>query len=497
MRERLQIPVPMWRVQFQLQGGHRRVWWIVTIVVLLEIVAAFAFRRAMQRETLDQVCKMMLYALAVFQVGLMFLAGPNAIYRAMLRDYESKMIESHRMTPISNIGVTLGYLFGPPLLVTLIFFATMLFGAFVARLADADLARWFGAHALIFISATSVWALTVFWGMRQGKPFSPAPIVVGVSAFSVPLAMHPAAGAVLGLYAIAMAFAACVDKGKIGLEAFIGLGFVSLLTACFWLGLAATKYRRPDLPVLNSWRGLLMLLLWMLLSTIGMFAWDSVGAGQFGGGSGTNLRLTQWIATMISGVAIGCVVAIATASSSILIRQGRMPRSAFDRVHEIPVAVSAALLICGIMYAGLLLTPQLTSPSALLDGSLTDRLGPIRGPWAASLMVCLSALLSAGALCRLTAARLKVKSPYILTFVVLLALWALPVIGDVIRAQIVSRSDTLVFSSLLGCSPGGAIAAIWLSVDIPIHVGVASQGLLALLLVALSRPFARTEGRGS
>jgi len=331
------------------------------------------------------------------------------------------------------------------------------------------------------------------WGMRQGKPFSPAPIIVGISAFSVPLSMHPGAGAVLGLYAIYVAFAACVDKGNVSLRAFAGLGLVSLLTACFWIGLAATKYRRPDLPVLNSWRGLLMLLLWMLLSTLGLAAWDSVGASLFGGSSGSELRLTQWIGTMISGVVIGCVVAMATASSSILVHQGRMPRSAADRVHEIPVALLAAMLICGVMYV----CSFSAWPSArhVVEGSAPDRLEALGGPWVPSLIVCLSTVLSAGALYRLATARLKAKSPLILALVLLLSLWALPVIGDLIRAQIVSTSGPPVFSVLLGCSPGGAIAAIWVPVDIPIHVGLAVQALLTLLLVALSRPFARRGER--
>lgn len=493
MRERFQIPLPMWRVQFQLQGGHRRVWWIVAIVLLLELVAAFTFRRAMQRETLDEVCGMLLYALGVFQVGLLFLAGPNAIHRAMLRDYESKMIESHRMTPMSNIGVALGYLLGPPLLVMLIFLVTMVFGAFVVQLADADLGKWFGGHALILVSAISVWALVVLMGMRQGKPFSPAPVIVGLSAFSVPLAMHPGAGAVLGLYAVALAFAACIDKGNLALEAFVALGFVSLLSSFFWLGLAAVKYRRPDLPVVNAWRGLLLLSLWMILSSIGIAAWDRVVGGLVGPKRDTGLHLIQWISTMTSGMALGCLVVIATANSSILVRQGRMPRGFSDRVHEIPLAFATTLIVVGVLFAA----TQLGSPFAVEGRAAARGLTalPGGGPWLTSSLAVLSAALTAGALYRLAAARWKVKSPNVLTLVVLLALWALPVVADLIQAQFVSPPDSLRFSVLLATSPGGAIAAAWVPVDVPVYLGLGVQWLVTVLLVGLSRPW--SSGRTS
>ena len=121
MGERVQLPWPMWRVQYQLLGGFRRLSAIVLVCAVVLVAGIFGLRRLGMPDPFTAVAGTALNFRTGIQVFLLILGGCQAVYRAMLRDHEGKMKESHRLTPMSNITVVLGYLFGSTLQISSLF----------------------------------------------------------------------------------------------------------------------------------------------------------------------------------------------------------------------------------------------------------------------------------------------------------------------------------------------------------------------------------------
>lgn len=73
--------------------------------------------------------------LSVGQLAFLLMVAPSSVRRAVLRDFQSGMIESHRLTPLSSNYVMLGYLIGPTIHAILLYTtATVLVAYFGLRL---------------------------------------------------------------------------------------------------------------------------------------------------------------------------------------------------------------------------------------------------------------------------------------------------------------------------------------------------------------------------
>ena len=125
MSERIQLPIAMWRLQYNLLGGNRRMIGGAGVYALALIVGAYGCRRVFGDESLADVASTMIKVLAAIQIFIAVLVGCNAVHRASLRDFESKMIESHRLTPMTSVTVVLGYLFGTTLQIQAFFFVNI------------------------------------------------------------------------------------------------------------------------------------------------------------------------------------------------------------------------------------------------------------------------------------------------------------------------------------------------------------------------------------
>ena len=112
--------------------------------------------------------------------------------------------------------------------------------------------------------------------------------------------------------------------------------------------------------------------------------------------------------------------------------------------------------------------------------------------WSFTIAACFLAFLTAAEAHLVCGGR--VKKPRILATTFLLAIWAMPPILDLIRAEIVGTKDVyadMETSWILGCSPAGTIAEVWRwpsSVDLAgtpakkLLPGLAFQIVLALSL---------------
>jgi hypothetical protein len=119
--------------------------------------------------------------------------------------------------------------------------------------------------------------------------------------------------------------------------------------------------------------------------------------------------------------------------------------------------------------------------------------------WGYSLAACLLALLTLRAVFVLVLHRSG--SVLVLAAVFVLIAWALPALGDYLRAEMVrDYRAPLAFSFVFGCSPLGTLTLAWSGVEGPVIVGLIVQSTIAGLanyLVLRPRQARRSEPIGA
>jgi hypothetical protein len=456
---------------------------VIIVSAAILVVGFLSIQRLFQKEPLSAVVNGTLNFLAALQAFIAAFGGCNAVHRAMLRDYETKMIESHRLTPMSNGGVVLGYLFGSTLQIMLVLIVVALFGAVLGLLGGVPVASWFYGNLLVFLGAVTLWSLVVFSGMRPAKPVNPAGVILAVALLGhIGLLVLPAAGLLLSVYPIAMGVALLMGATTPSGPAIALLTLLSVLLTAFWIVAAATKYRRPDLPALNASRGLILLCIWLLLGAFGIIAYSRAGAVIPLAWSGPDVTATQWATTLALSLLIALVPLNGAVECRILIRGGAAARDWVDRVPDWLVAVLGGLMICLVMaLAGLPLWPT------LIGGSVDPaQLGAVYWrAWLYTLAACVLALLFARGL--LVVAYSFFKSPRGPAGALILATWAGPLLLDYILADVFrDYGEALTFSWLFGCSPPGTIVAVWKELPASLWQGLIPQLVLALLLTSMA-----------
>ncbi len=494
MAERFQLPFPMWRVQYQLLGSHSRMVIVVLACIGVLTVGFLGFRRSLNNTALVNVVNMTLNFLGGLNVFLLIFVGCNGVHRAMLRDHDTKMIESHRLTPMSNSGVALGYLFGPTLQILAVFASVVAFGGALCYAAYLPAGQWVGGNVLVLSGAFTLWAMVVFSGMRLAKPISPIGVLIGAIVLgNVGLVLIPGIGLFLSAYSTFLGMDLIIGRG-IAIPAAIGAAAVAnAVLTLFWISCAAVKYRRPDLPTLGAVRGMGLLLLWLIFGTFGV-----VGM-EYGSRTGAlppilaALPTIQLAATLCISLLVALIPLNGAVECRMLAARGASMRGWRDRVPCWLVVVGAVVLICGV--------------TALVCAPVWPACARVR-PWMASSLVVktistfwLQTVL-AFTLAMLTARAAFVigyrrfRSPKLAAGILLTAAWILPPMIDYGIAFALRDSTIAIrLSWIFGCSPLGTILVTWTRLRAHLSEGLVLQSALAVLMTCLAYRAGRTRGR--
>ncbi len=478
MGERIQPPTPVLHVQYQLLGGNRRMFAVLGVTTFVLVVGFVTIVKLPHGAPMTMVAGYVLNFLGSIQGVILVFGGCNAVYRAVLRDYETKMLESHRLTPMSNLAVVLGYLLGSTLQVMALFVLIAVFGVVVSFLASSDVKPWVYGNLLHLSGAVTLWAAVAFFGMRPAKPFTPAPVLVGIGALTAALAAVPALGLLCNTYTVFLALSFIWGMATVPRSAIIIVVAVNGVFTIFWLLASAVKYRRPDLPALNGMRGLVLLALVMLIGTAGIVAYRDATKGGLGPFLDETLPRVQWIATMIFGFVLSAVPIAGAVRCRVLGDRGTSLRGWADRVSPGFTSLVCALIVCLLMAAaGSSIWPDLLGPVTAVRAHRVV----VMEAWAVSGAACLL-----GALCIRSVFEIGYrcfKSPKTIVMVFVFLAWALPPMLDLSRAELFRpHGESASYSALMGLSPAGTIIAQWSLIRIPIWPGLAAQlGLAGVL----------------
>ncbi len=490
MRERFQTPFPILFAQYHLLGSTRRFVSIAAAYTGLLVLGIMVYRRTQPRVDWSVVASYVMYVLPVIQSGILVLGSLGAMHKALMRDHQSAMIESHRLTPMSNVAIAMGYLLGPTLQVNMLFCINLVIGSLLFLVAGQPLWQWVCGNLILLSGVLTMWSMMVFLGVGMRKPTSSVGIFVAVGMFfNLFVMLLPGAGLMLGLHAVL-----CGVLLTYGASAITGLGVflfvppaVSLMLTAFWLLAAASRYRRPDLPALNAARGIVLLLLWLVMTGVGMVVYQT--ALENGVRLPDAKGYYQWPAGLISSLLVGLVPLAGAVYCRQKILEGASPRGWTDRVPDGLVAAVVPLLMCAVLavigfhvWGGLdgpLPPPDSDRASRAWGTASRTELIRLWGTTAAASVLFTVTLL--GLLRGAAAVRgLRV----VVIVLAILGLAGPPLIDGILTALQHDYGYTPAPSWVFGCSPAGTMIAAWMLMNTPLLPGLGVQAAVAVTALA-------------
>ena len=277
---------PIVWVHTRLAGGPRTLLYLALGYLGVLIVFTSITYSLIDTNAVGQADTIWLMIVGGAQALFLLLLAPSAIHRAVQRDYQSGMIESHRITPMSSLRVMFGYLIGPAAGPLVLFGMGTLAGAYFSTRNIINLnsgapltisvlmGGWLTTQALLLILATMLSGIAVLSAIAvQGGKFNIMGLFIAVGflgGWSAVVAIPGAAllagvmgGSVILSYAIKGTAIAATQS--ILIAALLQLAFTLL-----FLFAAARKFRAPDRALFSLDLSFILLLMWGLTLVLGM-----------------------------------------------------------------------------------------------------------------------------------------------------------------------------------------------------------------------------------
>ncbi|MGD8450255.1 MAG: hypothetical protein PVJ57_00425 [Phycisphaerae bacterium] len=280
---------PLFWVHFRLTGAWRNNVAIAIaygVLVLLGSAMLYQLGSASDAGGISSAC---LGFVTLLQGLFLLLIAPSGIRKAVLRDYQTGMIESHRLSPMSGVKIVAGYLTGPPVQSFWLFGMGLLLGAFfVARVASGmNMPRlgsmlfigWYSLQACLICTAFMVGSLALLLALGSaGKTnIVGVAIIVGIFGGYFAVAFVPGLALISGVIGggtlVRALFGGGVPTAMPGNAAEIAMtiaGQVAFGLVFAWA--ACRKVRAPERPMFGVGLGLLLAALWSATAVAGMNA---------------------------------------------------------------------------------------------------------------------------------------------------------------------------------------------------------------------------------
>lgn len=322
-----------------------------------------------------QVSGVWLAIVTIAQMAFLMMVGPGAARRAILRDFTTGMVESHRMSPMGNLKIVLGYLAGPPIIGVLLFLTAGLLALFFALSygvatigAGPALKGYILSQVSMLLLGFMILALVVLTAISSaGKTnllgililigiFGGGAIVTFIPGVTLLLGMM-SGGLLLGLFT---GTASLQGDPKLLLWA----GLLQIAFAVIFITASCRRFRRPDQAVFSIPLGMSLLVAWGITLAAGM-GLTSQSRWLFHQNESTHI--VQTIVSTLSFVLIAFVPLTAAAMERVVIDR----RAVFEPVRG-PSRLAADLI--PVVLTGLtvlvLIWMHLTAQAAFSANSL-------------------------------------------------------------------------------------------------------------------------------
>jgi hypothetical protein len=264
---------PLIWAHYKLTGGRRSHVLTVVIYAGLIAVAVGLSYQAVKPTEYRWVTSVWLGLVTGAQALLAFLLVPMAIRRAVMRDFQSGMIESHRLAPMGNGRIVLGYLAGPPLqaawlLIVGLAAGTCLVTALSVGGSWRDPIAWWAFHGYLLVVTLLVAALVLLTALATGGKanFLAIAFVAGIFGGWLAVVFVPGLALLSGVTLVAAlpepvvrgATFLAPDEAAAVLAGILG----QLALAVLFIKAACRKVRAPHRPIFDLPLGLVLLVVW-------------------------------------------------------------------------------------------------------------------------------------------------------------------------------------------------------------------------------------------
>lgn len=471
---------------FRLRGGWRNIQMITFaycgIIGALILLGVWAEPRGA-----SQNLYWWTYGLIAIQGLVLILGGANGVQGAIRKDVTSRIIESHRLMPISSLEAVFGYIMGAVSQYVAIGAATLLIGTLVSAVSQVDVQDWLLANGIVLGYALCIWIISAFLALVMSRGVGVLLFILVISLINAqaPLAFIPAV-AVLTAPLLGGKLFEILERGQ-AVDISFQISVLAMIpVTLFALVGAMRKYRREDQLAFGPVMGLMMMLCWLILSLIGLC--DVI---RFSGTMGRMSRdadteAVQAIASQTGLMLLGLVPITAAA----------WLRAEYQRHRALkdPLPQAASMGVPQVVWLATIIGLLLPCCIPLASSSVMDT----QWDWVISRILATLATVLA---CNFTVAYLAQilyrvsASAKVAIFSYLLVLWVVPFPIELCRHIIAAdgRGDFLVSIGL--CSPLGTLSWIWmprpldawLSTAFLIGIGV-QVGLAVMLGLLYHRP---------
>lgn len=261
---------PLTRVHFQLSGGWRHNALIVGVYVLLAFALSGLVYHNTPPDDHAEVSRTFLMIIGAVQCVLALLLAPMAVRKAVLRDFQSGMIESHRLTPLSGLNLVVGYLTGPAAQSLLLIATGSVVGGYFAGhygyalgFAGTMIGGWYFSQFCLLTLALLVTMAVLLTALATAGKTSLVGLLVVVGVFGgwFFVALVPGLALLLGVMSAGLLLRIMGPPGPMGSDPAV-LAWAVLLQIALSLVLIASacrKVRAPHEPAFNIPLGLLLL----------------------------------------------------------------------------------------------------------------------------------------------------------------------------------------------------------------------------------------------
>ncbi|MEK6644121.1 MAG: hypothetical protein AABZ08_09445 [Planctomycetota bacterium] len=263
--------------QFRLLGGWRRTLGIAGAYAGGSLLIMILLYRAMRAETtLANFARGSLTFFLLIQSAILVFVGTNAVKRAILRDFTTDMISSHRLTAMSGYTAALGYLTGPTSQCIALTFVNWLICTILAGIAGTpgSITDLLGPTMLFVIMgflAAFCWSLQVLMALNTRGRISVvgAFVVLGVLSNLDVLWTLPGLALVVPTYLVSTLRRSSSGITPNDLPVITSMAAQLALSFTFFLA-AARKYRRDDVAAFSGALGYCLVALCALIAAVGM-----------------------------------------------------------------------------------------------------------------------------------------------------------------------------------------------------------------------------------
>lgn len=480
------VPNAMWWVQAKLTGGAGRITLYGFVWLLLVVLASAAARYSLRDEPPTFAVEIILNVLAGTQLVLLILWACNSIFRAMVRDIDSSMLESHRLSPMSASAVVLGYMVGPFLPVLIFFAINVVAGLVLLRSVGISPVDWLAGNGFLLALAPLTWTVTVLLGIGRRKPFNPLLALFLIGSFGAPLFIIPGLGIFSGAFAAIVAGSYLFRAPFIEPAPEIALIGIALIMTVIWFRAAMRKFDRPDLPAFGVWRAFGLLLIWLVFAAAPLLFVSYADKATLAamGGAVRDFAEHGFIANSLA----------ATMDASVVMALFPMGAVAFSRVRAVDGRAHGRAVRTWLTGSGPALAAALVLCLAAVDrrGVPAQTLFLTWTAIAASLVTVESAIVLRG---------LNNKPAVRLVVMIVLFLWAAPLLTDLwyreYQQAVSEMRRELPATVISGFSPFGSVWELFSRDGAPLIPGVVAQVGFALIYAALAHRALRRRAAGA